>query len=62
MPAEGEGPIDITPVLEAPLPPAAPASAPAPGALPAAGPAAEPIAPAITPGDITPPAPLAPLN
>lgn len=50
-----DGPIDISPVLEAPLPPAGPASAPAPGALPA-------IPPAIVPGDITPPAPLAPLN
>ncbi len=53
--AADEGPIDISPVLTAPLPPAGPASAPAPGALPA-------TPPAIVPGDITPPAPLAPLN
>lgn len=57
--ADEEGPIDISPVLDAPLPPAGPASAPAPGAVPA-----DPGAPlpAIVPGDITPPAPLAPLN
>ncbi len=60
----GEGPIDITPVLTAPLPEAAPPSAPAPGAVPAtgAGPVLPAVPPAIVPGDITPPAPLAPLN
>jgi hypothetical protein len=62
--ADGEGPIDITPVLTAPLPAAAPPSAPAPGAVPVAGadPVAPAVPPAIVPGDITPPAPLAPLN